>query len=124
MRRCTSWPGATGRSWQQEWQRRCIFRRLRLLKIRSAGQFEIGPADAIFLLNAGFRWPKPRLGVWLYDGVRELDLGSAADVYGVSAAYQIRTESTAASVVSKHGIQFVPRVQVLTSPLKPQGGVP
>ena len=24
-------------------------------------QFEIGPADGIFLLNAGFRWPKPRL---------------------------------------------------------------
>jgi hypothetical protein len=61
-------------------------------------QFEIGRADAIFLLNAGFHWPKPRLNVWLYDGVGELDLGSAADVYGVSAAYQIHTQSTAASV--------------------------
>jgi protein-S-isoprenylcysteine O-methyltransferase Ste14/putative intracellular protease/amidase len=79
-------------------------------------QFEIGPGDAIFLLNAGFRWPKPRLGVWLYDGVGELDLGSAADVYGVSAAYQIHTQSTAASVVSRHGIQFVPREQVGTLP--------
>ena len=75
-------------------------------------QFEIGPADSIFLLNAGFHWPKPRLSVWLYDGVGELDLGSAADVYGVSAAYQIHTQSTAASVVSSHGIQFVPREQV------------
>ena len=80
-------------------------------------QFEIGPADGIFLLNAGFRWPKPRLRVWLYDGVGELDLGSAADEYGVSAAYQIHTQSTAASVVSRHGIQFVPREQVHTSPL-------
>ena len=79
-------------------------------------QFEIGPADAIFLLNAGFRWPKPRLRVWLYDGVDELDLGSAADVYGVSAAYQIQTQSTAASVVSSRGIQFVPREQVRTVP--------
>jgi protein-S-isoprenylcysteine O-methyltransferase Ste14/putative intracellular protease/amidase len=87
-------------------------------------QFEIGPADAIFLLNAGFRWPKPRLRVWLYDGVGELDLGSAADVYGVSAAYQIHTLSTAASVVSSHGIQFVPREQVHTSRLTPQRGVP
>jgi putative intracellular protease/amidase len=77
-------------------------------------QFELGPADAIFVLNAGFRWPKPRLSVWLYDGVGELDLGSAADVYGVSAAYQIHTLSTAASVVSRHGIQFVPRKQVRT----------
>jgi protein-S-isoprenylcysteine O-methyltransferase Ste14/putative intracellular protease/amidase len=87
-------------------------------------QFEIGPADAIFLLNSAFRWPKPRLRVWLYDGVDELDLGSAADVYGVSAAYQIYTQSTAASVVSSHGIQFVPREQVRTSPLTLQRGVP
>jgi AraC family transcriptional regulator, transcriptional activator FtrA len=91
-------------------------------------QFEIRPADSIFLLNAGFRWPKPRLRVWLYDGVGELDLGSVTDVYGVSATYQIRTRSTAASVVSSHGIQFVPREQVRTSPLAPplapQGGVP
>src|SRR5262249_9782021 len=77
-------------------------------------QFVIGPADAIFLLNAAFRWPKPRLRVSLYDGVDELDLGSAADVYGVSGAYQIHTQSTAASVVSRHGIQFVPREQVRT----------
>jgi AraC family transcriptional regulator, transcriptional activator FtrA len=75
-------------------------------------QFEIGPAAAIFLLNAGFRWPKPSIRVWLYDGVGEMDLGSAADVYGVSAAYQIQTQSTASSVVSKHGIQFVPRERV------------
>jgi protein-S-isoprenylcysteine O-methyltransferase Ste14 len=87
-------------------------------------QFEIGPADAIFLLNAGFHWPKPRLNVWLSDGVGELDLGSAADVYGVSAAYQIHTQSTAASVVSKNGIQFVPREQVHTSPFTLQGGGP
>jgi AraC family transcriptional activator FtrA len=79
-------------------------------------QFEIGPADAIFRLNAAFRWPKPRLRIWLYDGVSELDLGSAADVYGVSASYRINTMSTTASVVSRHGIQFVPREQVRTVP--------
>jgi AraC family transcriptional regulator, transcriptional activator FtrA len=79
-------------------------------------QFEIGPADSIFLLNSGFRWPKPRLDVWLYDGVGELDLGSAADVYGVSAGYRIHTLSAAASVVSSHGIQFVPRERVWTVP--------
>jgi protein-S-isoprenylcysteine O-methyltransferase Ste14 len=45
-------------------------------------------------------------------------------VYGVSGAYQIHTQSTAASVVSSHGIQFVPREQVHTSPLTPQEGVP
>jgi AraC family transcriptional regulator, transcriptional activator FtrA len=87
-------------------------------------QFEFAPADAIFLLNAGFRWPKPRSSLWLYDGVRELDLGSAVDVYGISAAYQIQTQSTAASVMSSHGIQFVPREQVHASPVTPEGGVP
>jgi hypothetical protein len=50
-------------------------------------QFEFTPADGIFLLNAAFHWPKPRLSVWLYDGVGELDLGSVVDVYGISAAY-------------------------------------
>ena len=45
-----------------------------------------------------------------------MDLGSAADVYGVSAAYQIHTQSTAASVVSRHEIQFVPREQDRTVP--------
>jgi protein-S-isoprenylcysteine O-methyltransferase Ste14 len=79
-------------------------------------QFEFAPADSIFLLNAGFRWPKTRLRVWLYDGVGELELGSTADVYGVSAAYQIHTQATSTSVVSSHGIQFVPREQVQTVP--------
>jgi protein-S-isoprenylcysteine O-methyltransferase Ste14 len=93
-------------------------------------QLEFSAADGIFLLNAAFHWPKPRLSVWLYDGVGELDLGSVVDVYGVSAAYQIHTLSAAASVVSKHGIQFVAREQVRTvspdgsqSPAI-QGGVP
>lgn len=72
-------------------------------------QFRISLADSIFLLNAAFRWPKPSMRVWLYDGVGELDLGAMADVYGVSAAYRIHTLSAAGSVVSKHGIQFVPR---------------
>jgi protein-S-isoprenylcysteine O-methyltransferase Ste14 len=87
-------------------------------------QFEFEPADAIFLLNAGFGWPKPDLRLWLDDGVGELDLGSAADVYGVSAAYQIRTQSTEASVVSRHGIQFVPREQVQRSAVTSEVGVP
>jgi protein-S-isoprenylcysteine O-methyltransferase Ste14 len=59
--------------------------------------------------------------------VGELDLGSVADVYAVSAADQIYTLSAARSVVSSHGIQFVPREQVHTLPaldrlLIPGGG--
>ena len=52
------------------------------------------------------------MSVSLYDGVGELNLGAVADVYGVSAAYRIHTRSAAAWVVSRHGIQFVPREQV------------
>jgi len=84
-------------------------------------QFEIGLADSIFLLNTGFHWPKPRLNVSLYDGVGELALGSVADVYGVSAAFQIHSQSAAAWVVSRHGIQFVPRERVR---MVPQTGRP
>jgi putative intracellular protease/amidase len=82
-------------------------------------QYEFGPADGIFLLNAAFRWPKPRLGVWLYDGVGELDLASVADVYAASATHQIYILSAARSVVSRHGLQFIPRWQVQTLPALP-----
>jgi len=79
-------------------------------------QFEFEPADSIFLLNAGFQWPKPRLNISLSDGVDELSLGAAADVFGISASYRIHTQAAAASVVSRHGLQFVPREQLAAVP--------
>jgi hypothetical protein len=79
-------------------------------------QFQFAPVDSIFLLNAGFFWPKPHKNIWLHDNMQELDLGAALDVYGFSTTYDIHTVSSTCSVVSRHGIQFLPREQSSTPP--------
>jgi AraC family transcriptional activator FtrA len=79
-------------------------------------QYQFTPADSILVLNFAFYWPKRHTGVWLYDGIGELDLGSVADVYAGSSTEQIYTVASAASVVSRHGLQFVPRWQVRNLP--------
>lgn len=79
-------------------------------------QYQFTPADSILLLNFAFYWPKRHTGVWLYDGIGELDLGSVVDVYAASSTDQIYTVASAASVVSRHGLQFVPRWQVQNLP--------
>ena len=79
-------------------------------------QYQIASADSILLLNFAFHWPKRHTGVWLYDGIGELDLGSVADVYAASSTDQIYTVASVASVVSRHGLQFVPRWQVRNLP--------
>jgi AraC family transcriptional regulator, transcriptional activator FtrA len=75
-------------------------------------QYKFAPADSILLLNFAFHWPKRHTGVWLYDGIGELDLGSVVDVYAGSSTEQIYTVASTTSVVSRHGLQFVPRWQV------------
>jgi AraC family transcriptional activator FtrA len=79
-------------------------------------QYQFVPADSILLLNFAFYWPKRHTGVWLYDGIGELDLGSVVDVYAASSTEEIYTVASAASVVSRHGLQFVPRWQVRNLP--------
>jgi AraC family transcriptional activator FtrA len=79
-------------------------------------QYKFAPADSILMLNFAFYWPKRHTGVWLYDGIGELDLGSVVDVYAASSTAQIYTVASAASVVSRHGLQFVPRWQVWNLP--------
>src|SRR6185436_17396684 len=48
-----------------------------------------------------------RAGILLYDGVGELDLTAVIDVY--EATNQLHTVTDAPSVLSRHGLQFVPR---------------
>jgi hypothetical protein len=79
-------------------------------------QYQFAPADSILLLNFAFQWPKRHTGVWLYDGIGELDLGSVVDVYAASSTDKIYTVASAPSVVSRHGLQFVPRWQVRNLP--------
>jgi AraC family transcriptional activator FtrA len=73
-------------------------------------------ADSIFLLDAAFTWPKRQTGVWLYDGVGELDLAAVVDVYAVSAMDQMYSVANVPSVVSRYGLQLVPRWQAQELP--------
>ena len=70
-------------------------------------QYSIEPSDINFLLNLAFGWPKDRIGLWLYDGIGELDVTAVIDVY--QATNPIYTVGGMPSVVSRHGLQFVPR---------------
>jgi putative intracellular protease/amidase len=72
-------------------------------------QYTGGLADSPLILNAAFNWPKRRAGVWLYDGVGELDLAAVVDVYAISSAYRVDTLAAGPAVVSQHGLRILPR---------------
>jgi putative intracellular protease/amidase len=71
----------------------------------------VGPRQSIALLNAGFRWDRPAIGVLLTDGVGELELASAFDPYGGHsfAATTLALGTDDGAIVSEHGLEFVPR---------------
>ena len=77
-------------------------------------QYALELSDSIMILNLAFGCPKPATGVWLYDGVGELDLTAAIDVY--ESTDHLYTVSDVASVRSRHGLQFVPRWNVQRLP--------
>jgi AraC family transcriptional activator FtrA len=68
-------------------------------------------SDGIALLNGGFAWPKQQAGVWLYNGVGELDLAAVSEVYGATWTYQVDTLADAPTITSQHGLQLIPRWQ-------------
>jgi putative intracellular protease/amidase len=72
-------------------------------------QYEMGGADNVYLFNLAFYWPKQRLGVWLGDGVDELELAAVFDIYTASWTSQSATLGASASVRSLNGLQLVPR---------------
>jgi AraC family transcriptional regulator, transcriptional activator FtrA len=74
-------------------------------------QYTFEPVDAAALLNMAFSWPKRQAAVWLYDGVGEVDLAAVVEAYGLTSTNQTTTVSTAPAVVSRHGLQIVPRRQ-------------
>lgn len=79
-----------------------------------AAQYTLEPVDAAVYLNLAFNWPKPTAAVWLYDGVGEVDLAAAVEVFGVTSANVTPTVASASSVTSRHGLQIVPRRQAET----------
>ncbi|WP_214404673.1 DJ-1/PfpI family protein [Pseudonocardia lacus] len=69
----------------------------------------LAAGDAVALLNAGFRWDRPRIGVLLTDGVGELELASAFDPYG-GQSFAARTVAVGdAPVTTAHGLAVRPR---------------
>jgi len=77
------------------------------LKTPRMQQFVFSASDSTMLLNFAFGWPKRRAGIWLYDGVGELDLAAALDVYGMTD--HLHTVADGTAVLSQHGLHFVPR---------------
>ncbi len=77
-------------------------------------------SDAIVVLNAGYRWDPPRIGVLLRDGVGETELAALFDSYG---AQVLATRTVAVGVEpgevvrSRHGLVFLPRGTVSGSAL-------
>jgi putative intracellular protease/amidase len=74
-------------------------------------QYTFGPVDSAVYLNLAFNWPKRHAAIWLYDGVGEVDLAAVIEAYQLTSAYQTTTAATATTVVSRHGLQLVPRRQ-------------
>jgi putative intracellular protease/amidase len=73
---------------------------------------ELGAGDAVALLNAGFRWDRPRIGVLLTDGVTELELASVFDPYG-GQSYAARTLAVGdGPVTTAHGLTVRPRAEL------------
>ncbi len=79
-------------------------------------QYTQAPADSIILFNLAFGWPKRQTGIWLYDGVGELDLAAVDDVYTMSSTNQTYTVADVPTVISRHGLQIVPRWQAHSLP--------
>jgi putative intracellular protease/amidase len=73
-------------------------------------QYTVRAADAIYLLNAAYRWNRAEAGVLLRDGVGELELASIFDSYGASATTKLVTATLDGRAVrSEHGLQLIPR---------------
>ena len=80
-------------------------------------QYTIGPAESILLLNAAFDWSKRDLGVWVYDGIGDMELTAVLDAYPVSLATRTYTVADARRVVAtQYGLQLIPHWDVASLP--------
>jgi transcriptional regulator GlxA family with amidase domain len=77
------------------------------LKAPRMQQHVFSASDSTMVLNFAFGWPKRSTGIWLYDGVGELDLTAALDVYGMTD--HLYTVADGTTVLSHQGLHFVPR---------------
>jgi putative intracellular protease/amidase len=70
--------------------------------------------DPVAMLNAGWRWLPPTIGVALTDGVGEIELASVFDPYGAQslASRTLAVSADGGPVRSRHGLLFLPRADV------------
>lgn len=90
-------------------------------------QRDFAAEDAVFVLNGAFHWPKRALGVWLEDGVDELELAAIFDGYTASFTHVAHTLGRTRTVTSRHGLVLVPRGRThagLDRVVIPSGGRP
>ncbi len=80
-------------------------------------QYTIGLSDSIVLLNGAFNWSKSDTGVWVYDGIGDMELSAVLDTYPVSLATRTYTVGATRGIITSHyGLQLVPHWDVAALP--------
>ncbi|MEV7009709.1 DJ-1/PfpI family protein [Streptosporangium sp. NPDC051022] len=65
----------------------------------------LAPSDLPYVLNAAFPWLRPTVGIGLVDGVGEIDVAAAFEVYsGVSFAARAIPVGATGTVTTRHGV--------------------
>ena len=73
--------------------------------------------DSLWLLTAAYKWNKQNIGVFLNDGIGEINLTAVLDTY--SRSFAVRMISTAPKrkiIHSQYGLDLVPRFDFATTP--------
>lgn len=79
--------------------------------------FYIDLRYATYVLNNAYQWNKEKVGTLLYNGMEEMALASVFDIYsdtGTTKVFSI--SSSAAPVVTKHGLNLVSRYTTSNAP--------
>ncbi len=91
--------------------------RIELDESPTVEQYTIGLQESIVLLNGAFNWAKSDTGVWVYDGIGDMELSAVLDAYPVSLATRTYTVGATRGVVTSHaGLQLVPHWDVAELP--------
>ncbi|MDH4618983.1 DJ-1/PfpI family protein [Brevibacillus sp. AY1] len=79
--------------------------------------FSIDMKYSTYILNNAFQWNKTKAGMLLYNGVEEMAIASVLDIYSDTGTTRILSATSAGQpVVSKHGLNLLPRYEWATLP--------
>jgi putative intracellular protease/amidase len=80
-------------------------------------QYTIGLGESIVLLNGAFKWDNSDTGVWVYDGIGDMELSAILDAYPVSLTTRTYTVGATSGIVTSHyGLQLVPHWDLAALP--------